>query len=109
MALYNEPNLTAGVDDALISIGSSVPSFPIMMLVFVYFLILAGGSTSQKRRIGTADIPFWNVLAALSTMMVALLMTIGDGIINLTTLSVVVGITVLSGVWFYLSKVRGEV
>lgn len=108
MVLYEEINLTSGVDDALISLAQNVPAFPIMLLVFIFGLVLLGGSANQKRRTGTADIPFWSILASLSTFIFALLMTLGDGMIDLTTLGIVVGVTIMCGLWFYLSKVRGE-
>lgn len=109
MPLYEEVNLTSGVDNALVSLAQSVPAFPIMILVFVFSLVLLGGSSSQKRRTGTADTPFWSILAALSTFMVSLLMTLGEGIISLTVLGIVVAVTIMCGLWFFLSKVRGEI
>lgn len=106
--LYSPPNLTSGIDDALISAAQSVPTFPIMILVFVFFSIILGGASAQKRRSGTSDIPFWAVLAGTSTTFVALIMTIGTGIIELTTLGIVIAITIMCGLWFFMSKVRGE-
>lgn len=108
MALYEEINLTSGVDDALISLAQNVPIFPVMLLVFIFGLVLLGGTSNQKRRTGTADFPFWSVLASLSTFIVSLLMTLGEGMIDLLTLGVVTGITIMCGLWFFLSKVRGE-
>jgi len=108
MALYDAPNLSAGIDDALISTAQSVPTFPIMVLVFVFFLVWIGGSSNQKRRLGSADYPFWAVLAGLTITFLALIFTLGDGIIGLLTLSVVVSVTILCAFWFFLSKVRGE-
>ena len=108
MALYNQPNLTAGIDDALIDTARAVPSFPIMFLVFIFGLILIGGSSNQERRTGSADFPFWMVLAGISTTFAALLMSLGDGIIDITTLGIVIAVTILGAVWFFLSKQRGE-
>lgn len=108
MTLYEPVNLTAGVDDALYSLSHSVPIFPIMLLVFVFSVILIGGSISQKRKIGNPDVPFWSVLAGLSTTLLALIMTISPGMIELTTLGIVIAITIMCGFWFFLSKVRGE-
>jgi len=108
MALYEEINLTSGVDDALVSLAQNVPIFPVMLLVFIFGLVLLGGSSNQKSRTGTADIPFWSVLASLSTLMVSLLMTLKEGMIDIVTLGIVLGITIMCGLWFFLSKVRGE-
>jgi len=108
MALYDQPNLTSGIDQALITTAQSVPAFPIMILVFIFGVVLIGGMSSQKRRTGSSDTPFWAVLAGISTSLVSLIMTIGQGIIDIVTLGIVFAVTIMCGVWFFLSKVRGE-
>jgi len=109
MPLYNPPNLTEGVDQTLVSLASEVPSFIIGLLLFVWGIVFIGGATSQKRRTGFTDIPLWATLASVSTLLVSLLMTLKNGLINLETLGIVVAITVFSGLWLFLSKGRGEV
>lgn len=106
--LFNQPNLSSGIDEAIVSTASAVPIFPIMLLAFIFFVVFVGGSANQKRRIGSADYPFWMILASLSMTMVALIFTLTSGIINSVVLSIVIGITILSGLWFFLSKARGE-
>ena len=109
MSLYNQPNLTSGIDDALISTAQSVPAFPILILIFTFFMVLLGGSSNQKRRTGSADYPMWSVLAGLTISFLSLLMTLGDGIIDLATLGIVFAVTIMCAVWFFLSKQRGEI
>lgn len=108
MTIYNQPNLTGGIDDALVSTAQEVMAFPVMILVFVFGVIFLGGSANQKKRIGNADYPFWAVLSGLATTMVALIFSLTSGMIDKTTLGIVIAITSLSGVWFFMSKVRGE-
>ena len=108
MPLFNEPNLTSGIDDAIITTAESVPAFPIMILVFTFLMIFLGGTSNQKRRLGVADYPFWSVLASLGTFFLALIFTIGDGLIDLGTITIVLAITIMCGFWFFMSKVRGE-
>lgn len=108
MSLFNQPNLTAGIDDALITTAQSVSVFPIMILLFVWGLIFIGGSSNQKKRLGVADYPFWNILAFVSVTFVSLIFSLGEGMINLTTLGIIIALTILSAIWFFLSKVRGE-
>lgn len=108
MTLYNEINLTSGVDDALYSLSHSVPIFPIMLLVFVFSVVLIGGSKNQQRKVGNPDVPFWSVLAGITTTLVALLMTIPPALIDITTLGIVIAVTVMCGFWYFLSSVRGE-
>jgi len=106
MSLFSEPNLTSGIDDALVSTAQSVPAFPAMILVFTFLVVLLGGSSNQKRRIGYADYPFWAALASIATMMIALIFTLGQGMIDITTLGIVIAVTIMSGLWFFLSKGR---
>jgi hypothetical protein len=51
----------------------------------------------------------WAVMAGLSTTLVALVMTIGNtGIIDIFTLGIVMAVTLMCGLWYFLSSVRGE-
>lgn len=109
MALYDQPNLSGGIDTVLGDVAQSVAIFPIMILFFVFFVILLGGSSNQKRRIGSADYPFWTILASTSVTFLALIFTIGEGIIDITTFGIIIAINILSAVWFFLSSVRGEI
>lgn len=108
MALYNEVNLTGGMDTALTSTAESVPAFPIMILVFIYLSIFIGGTTAQKIKGGNADVPMWAVLSGLGTTMVTLVMGIGAGLVSLSTTSIVIAIIILSGFWYFMSRGRYE-
>ena len=109
MSLFQQPNLTSGLDDAIVTTSQSVSAFPIMILVFVWMIIFIGGSSNQKRKIGSADYPFWAVLGGISISFLSLIFTLGQGIIDIITLGVVFSVTILCGIWFFLSKVRGEI
>ncbi len=95
-------------DEMLIGVSTSVPAFPIMLLVFVFFFIFLTGSIKQNRRSGYADMPQWATLASLGTLLMSLAMTIQEGIIAAPILLVVVAITILSAVWFFMSRGRFE-
>ena len=109
MSLYKDINISAGLDDALINIAQQVPAFPIMMLVFTFFTVLISGSASQRNRTGYADVPFWAILSSTTTTMLALIMTLGAGMLDIVTLSIVISLNILCAVWFFLSKSKGEV
>ena len=109
MSIYEMPNITDGFDNAVVGLATTVPPFTPMLLVFVFFTVLLGGITSQKRRNGFADIPMWAVISSMSTLLIALPMTMVDGIIDVTTLSIVVVVTILSGFWLFTSRSRNEV
>jgi len=107
MSTYSFPT---GVtpDDVLVSTATSVPLFPIMTLVFVWFMVFFAGIQRQNARNVYADIPQWAVFASLSTFLLSLVMTIKEGLITLPILIIVVSVTILSGIWFFLSRGRFE-
>lgn len=109
MALYNQPNLTDGIDNALVSIAINVPAFIPMFLVFIYATIFIGGAISQKGRTGFADIPMWATISGISALMITLPMTIISGMLILDVLAIVVTITIASGVWLFLDRRNTEI
>jgi len=114
MALYNIPNASGGLDNFMVDLISEVvPTgltsvFIPMFLFFVFGVVLIGGTTAQKRRSTTVDLPMWFTMASLSTFMVALPLTLRSGLIDITTLSIVVAVTLMSGVWLFFDRNRRE-
>lgn len=108
MALYSQPNLTSGIDQAIVTTSQSVSAFPIMVLFFIFFVVFLGGTANQKKRDGSADYPFWMVLSSLTITIVSLIFSLTIGIISNMTLGIVISITILSSIWFFTSKTRGE-
>ena len=109
MTLYTAPNLTTGLDSAIIDTMSAVPIFTPMFLLFVFAIVFIGGSTSQKKKTGFADIPLWATVSSLSCLMIGLALSLGEGMINLTTLVLLVVITLLSGAWLFLGQNNREI
>lgn len=107
--LYTLPNATSGLDEILIETAEAVPSLIPLLLLFVFFVVFLGGVGLQTKRIGTADYPIWSVIASLSTFLVALLLSVTEGFINITWLVVVVVITIFSGIWLFLDRKITEV
>jgi hypothetical protein len=79
-----------------------------MGLVFVWFFIFLTGSIKQNRRSGYVDMPQWATLASLGTLLMSLAFTVKEGIIALPIFLVVIAITILSAVWFFMSRGRFE-
>ena len=108
MAIYEQPTLEGGIDQTLVEVARAVPSFIIGFLVFIFGIVFITGSLIQKRRTGYADMPMWATMASLSTFLISLILTIKSGLITIETLGIVVAITILSGLWLFLSRGRGE-
>ena len=109
MSLYDLPNATTGIDDIVVQTVTAVPSLTPLILAFVFFVVFLGGIGRQKARIGTADYPMWATVASMSTFMIALIMTMIEGIIRLDWLVVVIVITIFSGAWLFLDRKQSEV
>ena len=106
--LYDLPNSTTGLDSIAIQTAATTPLVP-FLLVFVFFIVFLGGIGKQKLRGGTADYPMWSVVASLATFLVAILMTVVEGLIRIDWLVIIIVITIFSGVWLFLDKRSGEV
>lgn len=107
--LYNLPNSTEGLDNIVIQTVNSVPGFTPLLLLFVFFTVFLGGIARQKTRTGTADYPMWCTIASISVFMIALIMSMVEGMIRLDWLVIVTVVTIFSGVWLFLDKRQSEV
>jgi len=88
---------------------SAVGVFTPMLLAFVFFLVLLGGSARQKARTGDADFPAWSTIASMSTFMLALLMATITGIIQIAWLVIVAVVTIFCGIWLFIDRRQSEV
>ena len=106
--IYTPPNLTGGIDDAFLDVVTEVPAFIPSFLFFIWFVIFLGGSMSQKRKLGSADMPMWATIASMGTLLVTLPLTLLAGLISLNYLSIIVVVTIFSGLWLFLDRNRNE-
>ena len=107
--LFDLPNATGGLDAIAVQTVAAVPAlFPLMMF-FVFMVVFLGGIARQKMASGTADYPMWSVVASLSTYMVALILTLFEGLIRLDWLVIITTVTIFSGVWLFLDRRASEV
>ena len=107
MSIYTLTNATTP-DGILVGMATSVPVLPIMILVLTWFFVFLGGSQRQSAKYGYADMPQWAVLSSMSVLLLSLLMTVKAGLISAATLGIVVAITILTGVWFFMSRGKQE-
>ena len=107
--LYALPNSTEGLDQILIQTATAVPGLIPLLLVFTYFVVFLGGSHRQLTRSGFADYPMWSVVASISMFMIALIMSVVEGLIRLDWLAIVIVITIFSAVWLFLDRKQSEV
>jgi hypothetical protein len=106
--VYTLPNGTT-LDTIGVQTITAVSNFTPLLLAFVFFIILLGGSARQKSRTGDADFPAWSTVASMSTLMLALLLSTITGVIQLGWLVIVTIITIFCGVWLFLDRRQSEV
>ena len=107
---FNFPNGTLGYDYTLQGL-SNQQNFPFanMILLFVWLIVFLGGFTIQNRRTGRADGSIWATLASVTTLVTSLILTIKSGYIEPWVLGLVVGVTIASGIWLFMSRGANEV
>lgn len=107
--LYELPNATTGIDAIASQSFATFPWITPLILLFVYMVVMLGGTTRQKIRTGSADYSAWSVLASISIFIIALLFSVTSGFIRLDWLVIVASLTILSAIWFFLDKKQSEV
>lgn len=107
--LYDLPNATGGIDNIAVQLFAQVPAMTPLLLFFTFCVVWLGGVSLQKTRSGTADYAMWAVVGSLSTFMLALLLSTITGLLNVLWLTIVIVITIFSGVWFFLDRKQSEV
>jgi hypothetical protein len=107
--LYEFPNATlTGGDQFLAQLVAQIPILPVIFLMGLYFIITLSGSLAQSYKRGYVDIALWSLFGLLSVDLVALLMSLGDGLISGLVLGFCLGLTILNGLWLYLTMGRYE-
>ena len=105
--MYAEPssvNLSEGFDNVFVYIQGQVPIFVPMLLLTFFMIVMLGGFFSQRRLIGEGQFVMWMAIAGYLTAGLAFLMTLAEGLINLTTLIIVITIAIFSTVLFLLTR-----
>jgi len=107
MPIFAEPNFTGnGLDEAIAGVTQSVPVFTPMFLFFIFCVTFITGYKKQRETTGFADAPLWGTIAGVVTSMVALLMSLKQGLIQLEILIIPIVITLGFGVWLFSSRDR---
>lgn len=107
--LYNLPNATTGGDTIMLQFFSSFGWFGSLILFFTWMVVFLGGSVRQLSRGGSADYSAWSIIASVTTLLPALLLSINAGYLQLDWLVIVVALNILSAIWFFLDRKVTEV
>lgn len=104
---YTIPQINnTGLDGIFGNVAQSVNIFTPFLLLFIYCVIFITGYRKQKNASGVGDAPLWATTSGIVTTVVALILSQGNGLIDLGTLVVTVVITIFSGIWLFSSDDR---
>lgn len=93
-----------GLDGTLVYVATIEPLFPKLML-FGFFLVgFLGSMFSQWRLRNRVEFVGSFFAGAFSTLVVAVLMSLIDGLISLQTLIIVITVTIVSLIWLLIAK-----
>ena len=102
--LISNRNMTQGFHIIFIYVNDITGGLFIRMFLFSIWIIFAMGSYFlQKRHTGMGDFPMSIAIAGFVTSIIAILLKLIPGMLDLLTLAVVLIVSVISVLWFLFS------
>lgn len=104
MPSYDLPNLSnaSGLEDLFIYEASQVDFLIPGILFFIFIIIASTGYFAQKRQGERGNMPMWLSIASFITTTGGFMLFLYNGIVNLPTIIIMMVITILLGIWFFL-------
>jgi hypothetical protein len=93
-----------GADEILVEVTSAVPIFIPFLLFFVFGVIFITGYRKQSAATGRGDAAVWATVAGIGASVVALLLSIRPGLIDMLTLTITIVTTIFFGIWMLASR-----
>lgn len=81
-----------------------VPILPSLILFAIFLVTVLGSFFAQRRQLGTGNFAASFAVGGFVTMVVAIMLSLIPGFINLTTLVVTIAITILGFIWLIFSE-----
>jgi hypothetical protein len=98
--MYNISNNITEVQDLFVNVSREVETFAPMLLLFVWLFITMTGYFAQDRRTGKSNIPMWLTVGGFFTNILAFILFLISGIINLYVLTTSLVIFLIVAAWF---------
>ena len=100
----SDRNTSEGLHVMLVYVADVVPIF-IPLVLFGFFIIIALGTyNSQTRTRGKGDFPASFAVAGFATAVLAIVMSLIDGLIPLPVVTITIVVSVVGLLWLYISK-----
>lgn len=97
-------NFTTGADKLLLYVSQEVPILMPMFFTFVFMVIMLGGFFNEQRRRGEGSIAQWSAIAGYITLLLAIFISLSEGLVSPTILGSILAVSLISTVWFMMSK-----
>jgi len=109
MPTYNLPeetgiNLSSGLDQIFVYIAGELPSFIPLVLASIFILIFISGYKAQERKEGRGSFVTWFSISSWIVSIIAVLMTLIQGLITIPTVSICLAISFLSMIFLYIGR-----
>jgi len=100
----SDVNTTPGVHTLFVYVAEIEPIFVPLFLFSFFIILLLASYFSQRRLMNKADFPSSFAVAGYATFMLALAMSLIEGLISPFILTVTVVISIAGTVWLFLPK-----
>lgn len=100
----DDVNTTKGVHTLITYVAETVPIFTPLMLFAIFIISCLGSYFASIRLSGRGDFPASFAAAGFITTIVATVMSLIPGLINLPILVSCYGIAIVGGIWLYFSR-----
>lgn len=98
----DEFNVT-GIEGLFLYAAEVVPIFIPLLLLAIFMITMLGTFFSQKRLTGSSDFLSSMTVASWITTIAAFILSLNEGLINITTISVAVAITAITTILLLVS------
>lgn len=107
--LFNLPNETNGADKIMVQIIQEISTLTYAFLIFLFFAIVIYGSSRQRETTGRVDYPAWFFIASLIVSFLSLIFGITNGFINRDFFVIIILLTIIFAIWFFLDRRPEEI
>jgi len=95
-----------GIDGMLLYVAEVVPSFIPMLLFSIFSIVLLGTYFSEKRLTGRANFPASLSVAGWLTVVIAVILSTIDNLVNIYTLAICIVVSVIGTLVLLTSEDR---
>ena len=97
-------NTSAGIHTLFLYVADIVPIFIPLVLFAIFMITMLATYFSQRRITGRGDFPASFVTGGFLTVIIALVLSMVENLVNTITLSTTIVVVVVGVIWLFISK-----